>query len=89
MIYLEEIQATVNEAYKTLARLQYMISEREPVSGDVRLFNRMYTLSTKLVANLEYIDLLQLNHTFNQNNEIENIVFSLKTIIAKVKNTWD
>jgi hypothetical protein len=89
MIYLNEIQKIVNTAYLTLAKLQFMISIREPVSGDTKTFNRMYTLSTKIIANLEYINMLNLNHSYIKNNEIENIVFSLKEIIQKVKSTWD
>ncbi|MCK5788880.1 MAG: hypothetical protein KAH32_07765 [Chlamydiia bacterium] len=89
MIYLDDVQAAVNSAYKTLAKLQYIISVREPVSGETSTFDKMYTLSTKLLANLEYLNMLKIHITFEQNKEIENIITSLKEITIKVKNTWD
>lgn len=88
MIYLEEVQVAVNNAYITLADLQYAISVKEPVSGDIKTFNKMYTLSTKIVANLEYIDTLNMNHTFQENNEIEFVVYSLKEITSKIRKLW-
>jgi hypothetical protein len=88
MIFLDDIQKTVNTAYLALAELQYMISVKEPVSGDVVFFDKMYTLSTKLVANLEYINLLSLGVDFKENQEMESIIYSLREIISKIKSTW-
>jgi len=88
MIFLEEIQRTVRLAYLTLADVQYTISVKEPVSGDIKYFNAIYTLSTKLVANLEYINMLDLGVTYDENTEIENIIFSLNEIISKIKTIW-
>jgi len=88
MIYIEEVYTAVNNAYKTLADIQYILSVKEPVSGDVRTFNRMYTLSTKIVANLEYIDMLDMNKDLSQNREIESIIYSLKEITNKIRTQW-
>ena len=88
MIYIKEIQDVVNKAYIALAEVQYLISVKEPISGDVRFFDSMYTLSTKLVANLEYIDMMDLGHSYAENTEIENILYSITEIISKIKTTW-
>ena len=88
MIYLYEVQDTVNDAYKTLARLQYLISKKEPVSGDIRLFNKMYTLSTKIVANLEYINTLNIDISAEENQAIEGVIQTLRNINLKIKETW-
>ena len=42
----------------------------------------------KIVANLEYIDTLNMNHTFQENNEIEFVVYSLKEITSKIRKLW-
>jgi len=88
MIFLDDIQNTVNEAYVALAGLQYSVSIREPVSGDIKTFNKAYTLSTKIIAYLEYLNSLNLNVSFVENSRIEDAVFSLKEIISKTKILW-
>jgi len=85
MIYLKEIQKVVNNSYKALGEIQYMISVKEPVSSDTIFFDRYYNISTRLLANLEYIDMLELNMSYVENEEIEGIVYSLKILIEKVK----
>jgi len=88
MIYLEDIQETVRHAYIALAEAQYQISVKEPVSGDTVYFDKIYTLSTKIVANLEYLNLMELGITATQNNKIESIIYSLKEIISKLYTEW-
>lgn len=88
MVDIRNVQLVVNNAYLALADLQYLVSVKEPVSGDVKFFEGTYTLSTKLVANLEYIDMLSLGHSYAENAEIENILYSIKEIISKIESTW-
>ena len=88
MINTQEIQLAVNNAYLAIAQVQYALAVREPVSGDTALFDAPYTLSTKLVANLEYINTLSLGHSYVENTEIESIVFSLTEITSKIKTIW-
>ena len=88
MIYLDEIQETVNESYLTLADIQYDVSVREPVQGDVKIFNDMYFFSTKIVAFLDYLNILLLNVDTESNLIIENIIISLKELNSKAKLLW-
>ena len=88
MVFLEDIQLTVQNAYVALADIQYHISVKEPISGDIKYFNGPYAMSTKLVANLEYLNSMELGMTHEENMEIESILFSLKEIISKIKSTW-
>ena len=85
MIYLPEIQATVNDAYSALAGVQFKISVREPVKGDKRLFDKHFSISTKIVANLEYINSLNLNVSYVENEDIEKVVEALELLIDKAK----
>ena len=85
MIYLKEIQEVVNDSYSALGEIQYMISVKEPVSSDAIFFNKKYSISTRILANLEYIDMLELNVTYIENTEIENVIEALKLLIEKVK----
>lgn len=88
MIYLGEIQDTVDTAYLTLADIQYDISVREPVQGDIKIFEDMYFYSTKIVAFLEHLNVLLLNVDWEQNQTIELIVTSLKELNSKAKLLW-
>lgn len=88
MVDIRDIQLTVNNAYLALADLQYLVSVKEPVSGDIKFFEGTYTLSTKLIANLEYINTLSLGHSYGENTEIESILYSINEIISKIKSTW-
>ncbi|MCK5788261.1 MAG: hypothetical protein KAH32_04655 [Chlamydiia bacterium] len=85
MIYLKEIQEVVNNSYRALGEMQYIISVREPVGGDPEVFNKNYNISTRILANLEYIDMLELNISYIENTEIEEIIRSLQILIDKVK----
>lgn len=88
MIYLDEVKTIVNQAYSALAVLQFDISVKEPVSGDIALFNSTYTLSTKILACLQALEVMDFNHTAKQNREIEGIATTLKEITLKVNEKW-
>jgi len=88
MVYLGEIRQVVSDSYKALAEMQYLMSRKELVSGDEKFFDPTYTLTTKIIANLEYLELLNLGRTHDENTEIENILFSLTEIISKIKSQW-
>jgi len=85
MIYLREIQLVVNEAYSALAFIQYKISVKTPVTGGTRSFDKHYVLSTRILANLEYINMMNLNVSYTDNVDIENTVEALKRLIYKTK----
>jgi len=85
MIYLKEIQKTVNDAYRALGEVQYMISVKEPVSSEPVFFTKRYNISTRIIANLEYINMLDLNETYIENKEIEGAIYALRVLIDKVK----
>jgi hypothetical protein len=88
MIYLEEIPDAVEKAYFTLADIQYDISVLGPVSGDTYLFNDRYTISTKILAYLEYLNTQILNKDFKTNSRVEVMVTSLKELTSKAKLLW-
>lgn len=88
MIYLKEIQEAVEKAYFTIADIQYNIAVMEPVSGDIRIFESQYTISTKIEAYLEYLNTLLLNKNFKMNTRIETVVMSLNELTSKAKALW-
>jgi hypothetical protein len=85
MIYLPEIQSVVNDAYSAIGLIQFTSSVREPVSGNKGIFNEYYSLSTRIMANLEYINVMNLNISYTDNVDIEHIVEALKLLIDKAK----
>jgi hypothetical protein len=66
---------TINKGYEEIASLQLSIA-KDPVSGDVTIFNKKQMLSTKLYAFITAITEVPFNH-----NPADNLVVARITAL--------
>jgi hypothetical protein len=87
MLQINNIDTAINKGYEEIASLQLSIA-KDPVSGDVTIFNKKQMLSTKLYAFITAITEVPFNHNPADNLVVARLYNSIK-LITKDLRQWD
>lgn len=89
MIVIEDIWSAIDKGYERLADLQYEIAKKSVVSGEkTDLTNKKQFISLKLLAYLQSLEMLSIDHTPETNRIIERIYNNIKNITKNI-TLWD
>jgi len=85
MVGITDVWTAIDRGYEYLAASQYNIASRISIVGDVSMFDRDVAISIELLAYLEALEELSLNHTIIQNKIIERLYNNIKVLIKEIE----
>lgn len=85
MIILQDVWTAIDRGYEYIAALQYKIAHEIGIVGDHTLFDEEVAVSIELIAYLEALEELSLNHNIEQNKIIERLYNNIKLLTKDIE----
>jgi hypothetical protein len=88
MIIIEDVWSAIDKGYEKIADLQHEIARKSRTSGDINIYNKQQLISVELLAYLEGLEMLDINHEIGINDIIERLYNNIK-LLTKNLTLWD
>ena len=85
MVGIQDVWTAIDRGYEYLAASQYNIASNIGIVGSMDMFDKDVAVSIELLAYLEALEELNLNHTIIQNKIIERLYNNIKVLIKEIE----
>jgi len=85
MVGIEDVWTAIDRGYEQIAVFQFEIAEKLPMIGDISVFNGRQVISMELLAYLEALEELSLNHSIAENKIIDRLYNNIKVLTKNIQ----
>ena len=84
MIIIQDVWTAIDRGYEYISALQYDLAANIGIVGDITLFDTGVNTSIELLAYIEALEELDLNHNIAQNKIIERLYNNIKILTKEI-----